>query len=122
MKKTTLAAIVMASTVTLAYSAGPLYNLMNPVDPFDMPTPGPTFEVVYNVDELTAPSPSAIQMAVERSIAPIPSPTKVKVQVQQNEEPEPEASNPEWIEIKPNPEDPTNAQGRYVGPTRSPGH
>lgn len=119
MKKTTLAAIVMVGTVALAYSAGPLYNAITPVDPF-VPTPGTSFEA-YQVELQVSPSPVAI-IAVSAVPSPQPAPTSPKARVQADEEPAPEPTKTTdgWIEIKPNPTNPEHGEGRYVGPTRSP--
>lgn len=120
MKRTTLAALVLGGTIALAYSAGPLYNAITPVDPF-VPVPGTTFDA-YQVELELSPSPATL-VAVSAIPSPISAPSpKAKVQTDEEPEPEPAKSTNSWIEITPDPQNPENGQGRYVGPTRSPGH
>jgi hypothetical protein len=118
--KRTNAALLAVCTLALACSIGALYSVVTPNGRVNQPSdPAPSIEAVYDVGDL--PSPSAVVLpssAPQTTSAPAPT-KKAVVKVQTVEEPEPEPTN-DWVEIKPNPEDSTNAQGHYVGPTRSP--
>jgi hypothetical protein len=117
MKRTTLAGLVLGGTIALAYSAGPLYNAITPVDPF-VPAPGTTFDA-YQIELENSPSPIVLESepaaspsAVNPQPSPNPGPTESRA-------PKPKATTDGWIEIKPNPTNPEHGEGRYVGPTRS---